>query len=793
MLRICGTLAHNMGLVNNLCTVWIGRHRIHANVARKDKGVIDTSNSYAHVVKGGLPVNGELQQASTDFITDGRVTWVELEGKAYWVRAKEILGWVPDFVEQDNKESDFDDEHSERELNGDILRSNKDLEGDNEKDVIPDTVFEDNLPKFHDGEASVGQNEVQSEDPFNIYTLLNKKKENNEKISVTHDSLKYPPGFTPKDVETNVEQSKKRNGYVREEKGTKLVCSGQFKKSKTPRSGRSTLSLMDELVKVGQTMGYNMDGGTWVTNGKSFLIITVYSPQELTEKKLLWDYLCHVIANWKGEVIVMGDFNEVRTKNERFGSVFNVQGADAFNSFISSAGLEVFLLGVDGFEKLVNETWFESPVDMSNAMLNLMKKSKYLKKKIHAWNNDMRKYSKNSKLTFKAELENLDLIINKGEGNDDIINKRMAVVKSIQELDKLQSMDAAQKAKIKWAIEGDENSKYYHGILNKKRHQLSIRGVLENGTWIDNPVLVKNKFLSHFKNMFERPKEADMEFPYKLTCVQQSDLEIDVSNDEIKRALIENDVVAAVKYFFQIGSIPKGCNSSFIALISKIRDAKMVKDFWPISLIGSLYKIIAKILANRIVVVLGDIVNEKFKKRSHIYMAWNCPEDGGFQEARLYALESHKRIDVAAKLAHSSVAYSFRRAPRSGEEQSKLADLLTTIEGVSLVSMNDRWVWSLECLGNFSVALVRKLIDDRRLPDVSSKTRWIKAVPIKVNVHAWKVRLDSLPTRLNISRREHNGKDKVIKLVVQRLQDNAQDGKRRNKEEKIKLQVLTMF
>nr|GEU32125.1 RNA-directed DNA polymerase, eukaryota [Tanacetum cinerariifolium] len=121
--------------------------------------------------------------------------------------------------------------------------------------------------------------------------------------------------------------------------------------------------------------------------------------------------------------------------------------------------------------------------------------------------------------------------------------------------------------------------------------------------------------------------------------------------------------------------------------------------------------------------------------------------------SRLYALESHKRIDVAAKLAHSSVAYSFRCAPRSGDKQSQLADLLTTIEGVSLVSMNDRWVWSLEGSGNFSVASVRKLIDDRRLPDVSSKTWWIKAVPIKVNVHAWKVRLDSLPARLNISRK----------------------------------------
>nr|GFB54113.1 RNA-directed DNA polymerase, eukaryota [Tanacetum cinerariifolium] len=192
-------------------------------------------------------------------------------------------------------------------------------------------------------------------------------------------------------------------------------------------------------------------------------------------------------------------------------------------------------------------------------------------------------------------------IIDKGEGNDDIINKRMAVIKSIQELDKLQSMEAAQKAKIKWAIEGDENFKYYHRILNKKRHQLSIRGVLANQTWIDNPVLVKNEFLSHFKNRAVYDCGVDKSpGPHGFTFGFYRHF----------WKLIENDVVAAMKYFFQIGSILKGYNSSFIALIMKIPDAKMVKDFWPISLIRSLYKIIAMILANRLVVVLGDIVNE---------------------------------------------------------------------------------------------------------------------------------------------------------------------------------------
>ncbi|GJX29691.1 hypothetical protein Tco_0237770 [Tanacetum coccineum] len=45
-------------------------------------------------------------------------------------------------------------------------------------------------------------------------------------------------------------------------------------------------------------------------------------------------------------------------------------------------------------------------------------------------------------------------------------------------------------------------------------------------------------------------------------------------------------------------------------LIPKTQEAKMMKDFRPITLIGSLYKIIAKILANHLVVVLEDLVSD---------------------------------------------------------------------------------------------------------------------------------------------------------------------------------------
>ncbi|GJS95051.1 hypothetical protein Tco_0802019 [Tanacetum coccineum] len=254
--------------------------------------------------------------------------------------------------------------------------------------------------------------------------------------------------------------------------------------------------------------------------------------------------------------------------------------------------------------------------DESNAMRNMMSKLRYLKGKIREWINDFRNKTKRAIGQYKEELQALDDAIDKGKGSDDIVNKRMEVLNSMQHFDKIQAMDIAQKAKIKWAIEGDENSRYYHGVLNKKRSQLSIRGIMVDGVWTEKPNSVKLKFLQHFRRRFEKPtgKRAyvDMNFPKSISIDQQMDLECDVSIEELKRAVwecgtdkspgpdgftfgfyrkfwttIEKDVFAAVTHFFTYGDIPKGCNSSFIALIPKVRDANLVKDFRPICIIGT--------------------------------------------------------------------------------------------------------------------------------------------------------------------------------------------------------------
>jgi hypothetical protein len=62
---------------------------------------------------------------------------------------------------------------------------------------------------------------------------------------------------------------------------------------------------------------------------------------------------------------------------------------------------------------------------------------------------------------------------------------------------------------------------------------------------------------------------------------------------------------------FHAGRMFEKClNASFISLIPKIPDAIDLKDFHSISLVGGIYKIIAKVLANRLKMVLDNIISK---------------------------------------------------------------------------------------------------------------------------------------------------------------------------------------
>nr|GEY34823.1 RNA-directed DNA polymerase, eukaryota [Tanacetum cinerariifolium] len=588
-------------------------------------------------------------QASTDFTNEGRIVWVEIEGipiklwpgntfkriaskwgelldiddeddrcfhskrlcvytkigtnifesfkiifrgKVFWIRAQEVPGWAPDFVE----ESDNEDQSDDGSKDGSPKVNDSDSCGD-DSDVtkVPEIVFEESGQKDKkEAEESTGKQENHSEDPFSIYKLLKQKKDYVGNDDKSNQSLKYPPGFTPNEgtngSNMNVGDSRNDNSVkiheyimaegnsVRNGEGLAQKAKKDWVKKLCVKNKMNFLALQETKMENMEIFSVKMCWGNYAfdyvhsdsvgnSRGNDMLIVAVYAQHDLRDKHILWDYLAYEITKWKGEVVIMGDFNEVLFRSDRFGSVFNAQGASMFNSFIVNAGLEEVPLGG-------KDTWNEAPCDGSNAMINMMKKLKYLKMRIMEWNKRNMNNMKNVATKHTEDLKALEARIDKGEGTTEIVNKRMEVVKNLQSIDKLQS------------------------------------GIMVDGVWTERLDMVKREFFQHFSRRFDKPvvhrAHIDMTYPKSLSGDQQIEFERDVSKNEIKKAvwdwgtdkspgpdgfsfgfyrhfrkLIENDVFEAVQKFFTNGEIPK-------AVIHHH----------------------CKILANRLVGVLGDIVDE---------------------------------------------------------------------------------------------------------------------------------------------------------------------------------------
>nr|GEX03442.1 RNA-directed DNA polymerase, eukaryota, reverse transcriptase zinc-binding domain protein [Tanacetum cinerariifolium] len=467
-------------------------------------------------------------------------------GKVFWIRAKEVPGWVPELLE----ESDDDDHSDDGFKKGDPKPHDAGSCGDdNDLAEVPKTLLDE----------STGQKEKHSEDPFGVYPPLNKN--NKEKPEIVNDddhSLQYPSGFTPNVVMNefvmNEENGRSVNGDSLQNcnvdevqigrdgdsanKGSKgsvngssmyflsLNIQGLAQKAKKDwvkelcvKNKVNFLALQEtkmksmELFIVKKCWGnfafdyvhsdsignsgwilcvwdpnsfcksnttnldyFVMIRGVWLKTGVNLLIVTVYAPHDPRDKRMLWEYLVHVINQWNGEVVIMGD-NEVRYKSDRFGLIFNAQGADAFNSFIANAGLEkVHLCGsaftwchksatkmskLDRFlisENLlitcphISATTLERylsdhhPILLRKTLSNyrpvpMMRKLEFLKVKIRDWINGNMNNTKGLINRYKEELQTLDAIIDKGNGSDEVANKRVDVINSMQCIDKLHAMD----------------------------------------------------------------------------------------------------------------------------------------------------------------------------------------------------------------------------------------------------------------------------------------------------------------------------------------------------------------
>ncbi|GJT68313.1 hypothetical protein Tco_1019793 [Tanacetum coccineum] len=139
-------------------------------------------------------------------------------------------------------------------------RSGDKVTTDNDVERVSESSYMHNNDLLYDNNHNnimPDKYKVLSEDPFNLYDILNKRKDSG-------DDLKYPPGFTPSVINVD-EVNKKVKNEVNEHlnstsnKLEESVPKGKLSSNNSVCSNRvytggSILQLMEELVNVGQTM-----------------------------------------------------------------------------------------------------------------------------------------------------------------------------------------------------------------------------------------------------------------------------------------------------------------------------------------------------------------------------------------------------------------------------------------------------------------------------------------------------------------------------------------------------------
>lgn len=154
--------------------------------------------------------------------------------------------------------------------------------------------------------------------------------------------------------------------------------------------------------------------------------------------------------------------------------------------------------------------------------------------------------------------------------------------------------------------------------------------------------------------------------------------------------VLKNDVNNAVRWFWKEGKIPKGCNASFIAPVPKKQTPLDLDDYRPISLVDCVYKIISKILANRLKIVLPKIIDNTqsafIKGRGlldSILVANEIVEEYRQKKKRLAI------VKVDYEKAYDSVNWDF------------------LYHMMDRMGFYDRWInWVKECLGSSSVSVL---------------------------------------------------------------------------------------
>ena len=250
-----------------------------------------------------------------------------------------------------------------------------------------------------------------------------------------------------------------------------------------------------------------------------------------------------------------------------------------------------------------------------------------------------------NELKVKAQLDNLEkeLIISPGTSEE-----YFKIKAEWEELEKCKADGAIFRSKVKWIEEGERNTKYFINLEKQNYNIKYIKALIDsNGTLITDASSIINEQRKFYKNLYTTKQgssideELDLtEFlqvnTSKLKAMEKQICENDLKIDEVANALkqlpndkspgsdgfttnfykffwpdIKDFLHESFLYSFKNGELTNDQKRGIINLIPKEgKDLRYLRNWTPLSLLNTDYKILTKTLSNRLQKVLPKLVNE---------------------------------------------------------------------------------------------------------------------------------------------------------------------------------------
>lgn len=294
-----------------------------------------------------------------------------------------------------------------------------------------------------------------------------------------------------------------------------------------------------------------------------------------------------------------------------------------------------------------------------------------------------------------------------------------------ERVSRLEERFLKQRSKLHWLKVGDENSKAFYNAITVRQARNAIRVIVDNeGRTLTGVEVIKQEasryfeeFLNHQPDDFVGMEVDALRDLLEFECseVDQQNLTKEVSATEIKKTLfrmpkekapgpdgftveffkeawsiVGTDCTIAIQSFFRYGFLPKGLNSTILALIPKKEEAKVMKDYRPISCCNVIYKVISKILANRLKCILPRFIapNQSAFVRDRLLM-----------ENLLLATElvkSYHKEDISARCAMKiDISKAF--------DSVQWPFLLNTLRAMNVPAQFIKWIDLCISTASFSV------------------------------------------------------------------------------------------